>query len=159
MLSRSSTAETIADERSPEISTEVIRLHRLVREVAAGRRPEDAAEADRRVLIEAMAAVYPPGAYHDPSAWPRVRRLDALAVNLVKLVDRSDDPPPTEQKQRRLSWTCSGNTATDRSPPLRQPSRSTNAPWLSVRRPSARMIPAPRTASTISPACLRNKAT
>jgi hypothetical protein len=151
--------ETIADERSPEISTKMIRLHRLVREVAAGRRPEDAAEADRRVLIEAMAAVYPPGAYHDPSAWPRARRLDRLqsissSSSTARMIRRR-----REQKQRHLSWTCSGNTATDRSPPLRQPSRSTNAPWLSVRRRSARMIPAPRTASTISPACLRNKAT
>ena len=51
--------ETIADERDPAITTETIRLHRLVRAVAAGRLQGEAAEAARRVLIEAMAAVYP----------------------------------------------------------------------------------------------------
>ena len=75
--------ETIADERDPSITTETIRLHRLVRTVAAGRRQGEAAEAARRVLIEAMAAVYPRDVYDDPSAWPRARRLDALALDLV----------------------------------------------------------------------------
>ena len=51
--------ETIADERDPAIATETIRLHRLVRAVAAGRLQGEAADAARRVLIEAMAAVYP----------------------------------------------------------------------------------------------------
>ena len=51
--------ETIVDERDPAIATETIRLHRLVRTVAAGRLQGEAAEAARRVLIEAMAAVYP----------------------------------------------------------------------------------------------------
>ena len=43
----------------------------------------EAAEAARRVLIEAMAAVYPATVFNDPSAWPRARRLDALALDLV----------------------------------------------------------------------------
>ena len=51
--------ETIADEREPSIVTETIRLHRLVKTVAARRLQGEAAEAARRVLIEATAAVYP----------------------------------------------------------------------------------------------------
>jgi hypothetical protein len=82
--------ETIADERDPSVTTETIRLHRLVRIAAASRRTDDAAEAGRRVLVDAMAAVYPAEVYNDPSAWPRARRLDALALDLVG----GRDPPP-----------------------------------------------------------------
>lgn len=75
--------EAIPDERDPSITTETIRLHRLVRTVAAGRLQADAAEAARRVLIEVMATVYPGAVNNDPSSWPRARRLDALALDLV----------------------------------------------------------------------------
>jgi tetratricopeptide (TPR) repeat protein len=81
--------ETIADERDPSITTDAIRLHRLVRIVAAARRQAEKAVAGRRVLIEAMAAVYPEDVYRKPSVWPRSRRLDAIALDLV--VDT--DPP------------------------------------------------------------------
>jgi hypothetical protein len=47
--------ETIADERDPSVTTETIRLHRLVRIAAAARHPDDAGEAGRRDLIKAMA--------------------------------------------------------------------------------------------------------
>jgi tetratricopeptide (TPR) repeat protein len=75
--------EGIADERDPAITTETIRLHRLVRTVAAGRLKGEAVEAARRSLVEAMAAVYPSEVYKDLSAWPRARRLDALALDLI----------------------------------------------------------------------------
>ena len=42
--------ETIVDERDPAITTDTIRLHRLVREVAAARREGEAREAARRAL-------------------------------------------------------------------------------------------------------------
>ena len=80
--------ETFADERDPTITTETIRLHRLVQAISVGRRPADAAEADRRVLIEAMAAVYPDGVFDQPNAWSRARRLDALALDLVSNTKR-----------------------------------------------------------------------
>jgi hypothetical protein len=82
--------ETIADERQPEISTDTIRLHRLVRQVAAARREGEAREEARRALVEAMDAVYPgeQESYSDPKSWPRVRRLDALA-----LVGGDAEPP------------------------------------------------------------------
>jgi tetratricopeptide (TPR) repeat protein len=75
--------ETIADERDPSIATDTIRLHRLVRFAAAARPQPEAAEAARHVLIEAMAEVYPRSVYNDSRSWPRARRLDALAVDLV----------------------------------------------------------------------------
>ena len=75
--------ETIADERDASITTDTIRLHRLVRMVAAARRESEAREEVRRSLIEAMAAVYPSGVFNDPQTWPRARRLDALALALV----------------------------------------------------------------------------
>jgi TIR domain len=75
--------ETIADEREPAMTTDSIRLHRLVRQVAAARREGAAREEARRTLVEAMAAVYPEGVFHDPKSWLRARRLDALALALV----------------------------------------------------------------------------
>jgi tetratricopeptide (TPR) repeat protein len=75
--------ETIADERDPALTTETVRLHRLVRQVAAARREGDALEDARRALIEAMAAVFPEWIYNDPNTWPRARRIDGLALPLV----------------------------------------------------------------------------
>ncbi|MCA3364778.1 MAG: ATP-binding protein, partial [Roseomonas sp.] len=76
--------EAIADEREPEVVTETIRLHRLVRAVAAS---GEAATTDaiRRSLLAALAAVYPDegDAFNTPAAWPRARRLDALALGLT----------------------------------------------------------------------------
>jgi tetratricopeptide (TPR) repeat protein len=78
--------ETIADERDPSIRTDCIRLHRLVRQVAAGRCEGERRESVRRGLMGALAAVYPDYIWRDPEAWPRARRLDALALALVDAV-------------------------------------------------------------------------
>ncbi len=76
--------ETIPDERDPAIKTDTIRLHRLVRTVAAAQFKGEAAEEARGVLVQAMAAVYPDDvSEEDPTTWPRKRRLDALALDLV----------------------------------------------------------------------------
>jgi tetratricopeptide (TPR) repeat protein len=75
--------ETIADEREPTIETDIVRLHRLVREVAAARRVGEAREGARCALIKSVAAVYPSAIFDDPATWPRVRRLDGLALALV----------------------------------------------------------------------------
>ncbi len=74
--------ETIADERDPSITTETIRLHRLVRLAAAARRQGEALAAARRALMEAMVKVYPEDVDKNPIAWRRARRLDALALDL-----------------------------------------------------------------------------
>jgi class 3 adenylate cyclase/tetratricopeptide (TPR) repeat protein len=77
--------ETIADERDPAITTETLRLHRLVREVATARRDGKAREETFRALVAAVAAVYPEAeeVFIHPKTWPRARRLDALAFALV----------------------------------------------------------------------------
>ena len=75
--------EIIIDERDPIITTDCIRLHRLVRQVAQARRDAGDDEMERHTLIEAMAAVYPEHTWDDPRSWPRARRLDALSVALV----------------------------------------------------------------------------
>jgi tetratricopeptide (TPR) repeat protein len=87
--------ETIADERDPAISTDTIRLHRLVREVAAARSESDAQEDMRRALVEALAAIYPLGVFNDPRTWPRARRLDGLGLALVA----GDAAPPRGAEQ------------------------------------------------------------
>ena len=84
--------ETIADERDPSIETETIRLHRLVRQVAAERCGAAGREGTRAALIAALAAAYPrdiSDAKTWPEAWPRARRLDALAAALI-------EAPPAE---------------------------------------------------------------
>jgi tetratricopeptide (TPR) repeat protein len=73
--------ESIADERDSAITTDCMRLHPLVRQVAQTRSKADARDAARRTLIEAVASVWPDGAPHN---WPRVRRLDALGLALVE---------------------------------------------------------------------------
>jgi len=82
--------ETVVDEREPTEKTDTIRLHRLVREVAKRRREGEALEAARRALLEAMAEVYAENVWNSPRAWPRARRLDALALALV---DGDTEPP------------------------------------------------------------------
>jgi tetratricopeptide (TPR) repeat protein len=89
--------ESIADERDPSITTDCIRLHRLVRQVASARREGEARDAVRRALIEAVAAVYPDYVWRDSRTWPRVRRLDALALGLVS----SESVLPTGQEWAR----------------------------------------------------------
>jgi tetratricopeptide (TPR) repeat protein len=75
--------ETIADARDPATTTDTIRLHRLVREVAAVRAGH-AREAILAALIGAMATAYPHAASDGPPSWPRARRLDPLALALVE---------------------------------------------------------------------------
>jgi Tfp pilus assembly protein PilF len=75
--------EIIPDERNPAITTDCIRLHRLVREVAAARHEPEARQAARRILIAAMVALYPVNVWRDPDTWPRARRLDPLTLALV----------------------------------------------------------------------------
>jgi tetratricopeptide (TPR) repeat protein len=75
--------ETIVDERDPAVATDTIRLHRLVREIAAARRDAAVREDVRRTLVEVMAAVYPEQVFVDPKTWQRARRLDGMALALI----------------------------------------------------------------------------
>jgi tetratricopeptide (TPR) repeat protein len=88
--------ERIVDERDPTISTDCIRLHRLVRQVAGARRIDEAREQAERALIEALAVVYPQKVDKDPSTWPLARRLDGIAFGLVG----GDGPLPKGAEER-----------------------------------------------------------
>jgi tetratricopeptide (TPR) repeat protein len=68
--------ESIVDERDPKITTDTIRLHRLVREVVAARYEEKAREQARCALVKALAMLYPRDAFDNPQSWPRARRLE-----------------------------------------------------------------------------------
>jgi tetratricopeptide (TPR) repeat protein len=91
--------ESISDERDPTISTACIRLHRLVRQVAATRRQGEALESARRSLVKAVAAAYPESAYKTSSAWPRARRLDAISMGLV-----GGNAAPPEDAEKSASY-------------------------------------------------------
>jgi hypothetical protein len=58
--------ETIVDERDASIRIDVIRLHRLVREITAARCEGEARDTLRQVLIAALVAVYPGDGYESP---------------------------------------------------------------------------------------------
>jgi tetratricopeptide (TPR) repeat protein len=75
--------QAIVDERDESTTTDAIRLHRLVREVAATRCEGEAREQARRALVEALAGVYPQEVYIGQKAWQRARCLDAIALALV----------------------------------------------------------------------------
>jgi len=62
--------EQIADERDPAITTDAIRLHRLVREVAALRADGAQKDAVRHTLVAMLAAVYPDDGFNNPASWP-----------------------------------------------------------------------------------------
>ncbi len=109
--------ETIPDERDPSIVIDCIRLHRLVRAVAVAQKDARTKNGFRRDLIAAMADVYPNSILRDPATWPRVRRLDAVAVALVG----NDDAVPEGAEDSAL-------TILERSAAYRQ--RVLAAPYL-----------------------------
>ncbi|WP_338695366.1 tetratricopeptide repeat protein [Bradyrhizobium sp. 26S5] len=76
--------ESIPDERDPSILTDCIRLHRLVREVAAAQTDESTKADIHHELIKVVSRVYPQDVYRNAATWPRARRLDAIAVALVE---------------------------------------------------------------------------
>lgn len=93
--------ETIVDERDPTIETETIRLHRLVRQVAADRCAAATRDGARAALIAAMAVAYPSeisDAKTWSEAWPRARRLDAPALALLE----ATTPEAAEEAAGRL---------------------------------------------------------
>jgi tetratricopeptide (TPR) repeat protein len=85
---------SIPDERQSSVRTDCIRLHRLVREIASLRWPEEARSSARGRLIAAMAHLYPPDDTYVVTHWWRARRLDPLAWGLVG--DGIDLPPGSE---------------------------------------------------------------
>jgi hypothetical protein len=67
--------ESIADERDLSVTNDTIRVHRLVREIAAARREREVRDWMRLALIAQLRIVYPTGAYRNPASWPRCALL------------------------------------------------------------------------------------
>jgi tetratricopeptide (TPR) repeat protein len=82
--------ETIVDERDAAVATDAIRLHRLVRQVAAQRGGKQA-EPTRQALAAALASVYPDDAYGNPASWPRCAPLTPhlLSICRVEMADNA----------------------------------------------------------------------
>jgi tetratricopeptide (TPR) repeat protein len=94
---------TIEDERDPTIATDAIRLHRLVRRVAAARMEGQARDQALRTLLEAMAAVYPEEeVLNNPTTWPWARCLDALALALALVGDDTNRLSGVEKSRASL---------------------------------------------------------
>jgi hypothetical protein len=89
--------ETIVDERDASVTTDTIRLHRLVREVAALR--QKCVDYSRHTLVEALAAVYPDKAYQDPASWPRCA---LLAPHLLSICETEMTNPAADVQQAEL---------------------------------------------------------
>jgi tetratricopeptide (TPR) repeat protein len=67
--------DQIVDDRDPAITTDAIRLHRLVRQIAASRLDSAQQYAARRALVAMLAAVYPNDGRSNPASWPRCATL------------------------------------------------------------------------------------
>jgi tetratricopeptide (TPR) repeat protein len=85
--------EIIADQSDAAVTTDAIRLHRLVREVAAARRNGEERNQLRRTLVAALAAVYPSDVYRNPASWPRCAPLTShvLANCETEMTDGAAD--------------------------------------------------------------------
>jgi len=80
------------EERDPAITTDAIRLHRLVREIAASRRDGAQQDAARRTLVAMLAAVYPSDGGSNPASWPRCAALTPhlVAIRKSETADAAD---------------------------------------------------------------------
>jgi tetratricopeptide (TPR) repeat protein len=88
--------EAIVDERDASITTDAIRLHRLVREVAAARREGESRDRSRRALVAALGAVYPDDGHNNPIPWPRCASLTPHLVVSCK-TEMGDDAANAER--------------------------------------------------------------
>jgi tetratricopeptide (TPR) repeat protein len=87
---------TITDERNAAITTDSIRLHRLVREVATERPSEEQGQRMWRALVAALAAAYPQDGHGNPNSWSRCARLTphVLAICEMETADTSSQCVP-----------------------------------------------------------------
>jgi tetratricopeptide (TPR) repeat protein len=96
--------EMIEDERDASIKIDAIRLHRLVREVAAARRKDESQDQLRRVLTTALAAVYPTTEiWRTPASWPRCASLTPHVVSICRT--ETVDATSNTERARLLNWT------------------------------------------------------
>ena len=97
--------EPILDERNQAITTDTIRLHRLVREIASARRQLPIQDAIRRTLVNVLVQLFPRDVFDDPSTWPRARRLYGHAQFLAtaETLSRGGIEGPASELLNRLA--------------------------------------------------------
>ena len=93
--------EKIVDERDASISTDAIRLHRLVREVAAIRRDGKSLRQTRNALVAALTMVYPRDGFTNPGSWQRCAALTQHV--LATCGAEATDPSPNVEHADLLS--------------------------------------------------------
>jgi tetratricopeptide (TPR) repeat protein len=76
--------EVIVDERDASIRTDAIRLHRLVREVAAARCDDNRRERLRHAIVAALVATYPEDGYDNPTSWARCACLTSHLISICE---------------------------------------------------------------------------
>jgi hypothetical protein len=129
--------KTIVDERDPAISTDTIRLHRLVREIAAAgcvgeAREQVAARWSRRwpsLTRKRSSTIRTPG--HGPAGWTRSHWRWSAATASRPIVPKD---------RRAICWISSQRTGLR---PMRPPDRSTSARSQSAKRHWAPTVPIP----------------
>lgn len=93
---------SVPDERDPAVTTDCIRLHRLVREVA-GARPG----AGMQALAHAMLGLFPLDVLSDSRVWPLARRLAPVATQLVADMPEGEDDNALSELMNRLGMFAS----------------------------------------------------
>jgi Tetratricopeptide repeat len=98
--------EPIVEERDPAITTDAIRLHRLVREVAASRCDRAQRDVARRALLAVLAAIYPQESYRNPATWPRCAVLTPHLISSceTETADASESAQRAELLNRAGSY-------------------------------------------------------
>jgi hypothetical protein len=140
--------EIIANDLNASLTTDAIRLHRLVRGVMAARIECEMRDQLRRRLIEALAKLYPADAFNDPTSWPRCR---PLTPHLLELCDgETADAFDSARAAELLNSTGNIFTAEPHTPTRRH---STGGRLRSARGCSAAIILLQRKASTTSAFC------
>jgi tetratricopeptide (TPR) repeat protein len=79
--------ELVADERESSITTDCIRLHRLVREVAAERCAGNRRQAVLHAIFQILQSLYPVDGYNRQNTWSRCGQLTPHVLSLYQLPD------------------------------------------------------------------------
>jgi tetratricopeptide (TPR) repeat protein/pimeloyl-ACP methyl ester carboxylesterase len=98
--------EAIVDELDASITTDAIRLHRLVREVAAARREVEPRDQLRRAIVAALVEVYPIDGFRNPASWSRCVPLTPhlLSVCEMEMADAAANAERAELLNRAGSY-------------------------------------------------------
>jgi tetratricopeptide (TPR) repeat protein len=94
--------EPAVDWHDPSVTTDAMRLHRMVCAAAVARQPEEATRSARCILLDAITSVLPGSLFENPSAGPRFRWL--LAHQAMLSGDLGSTEAEKQTKARLFSW-------------------------------------------------------